>query len=330
MSKRTQKGKIQKRILRANLILIIGPMIILSIFAFSQISVLGGYTTSDAREHIEIEGFNALQNKSSDVANYVKTWFDQISIDLSRLTSYNEDLFNKRINITENRLSYHQSGIPILPKLVYSTKYDKYINTSFSDFTNNTVINSHVEQLINKSAYMDYIFNPIYEVNTNYVTMITCYDDGITRIFPYINNSRSIYQDKSAEEWYNNTKNLNGQIYFENVNHSLLGPAILLSQASMYDNNSVFGCSAIEIELSSLRIYLSNIKIHKTGYVVMIDRDGNALSHPDMPNDSIGSPIVDLEVDTVEFYSILNNIINEEQNIETFEKNEESWVISYT
>ncbi|MFX1390944.1 MAG: tetratricopeptide repeat protein, partial [Promethearchaeota archaeon] len=48
------------------------------------------------------------------------------------------------------------------------------------------------------------------------------------------------------------------------------------------------------------------------------------------PNDSIGSPIVDLEVDTVEFYSILNKIINEEQNIETFEKNEESWVISYT
>jgi len=330
MSKRRQKGKIQKRILTANLILIVGPMIILSIFAFSQINALGRIITFGARESIEIEGFNALQNKSIDVANYVNTLFDQISIDLSKITSYNEDLFNNRINITEIRPSYHQSGIPILPKLVYSSKYNKYINKSFSDFTNNTIINSYISQLINKSAYIDYIFNPIYEANTLYITLVASYEDGITRVFPYINNSRSINYDKNAEEWYNATKSLNGQIYFENVNQSLIGPAILISQASLFDNNSIIGCCGIEVELFSLRDYLSNIKVHKRGYVVMIDRAANAIYHPDVPSNSIGSPIADLEVDTGEFYSIINHIIDEERSIEIFEKNGESWVISYT
>ncbi|MFX0144547.1 MAG: HAMP domain-containing protein, partial [Candidatus Hodarchaeota archaeon] len=330
MPKRKQKGKIQKRILRANLILIVGPMIVLSIFSFSQISALGGFITFDAQKSIEIEAFNALQNKSIDAANYVNTWFDYVSTDLGRITSYNEDLFNKRINITESRPSYHQSGIPILPKLIYSSKYNKYINTSVSDFTNNTIINPGISQLINKSAYIDYIFNPIYEANSLYVTLIAGYEDGITRVFPYINNSRSITTDKNAEEWYNATKNLNGQIYFENVNQSIIGPAILLSQAALFENNSLIGCCGIEVELLSLRDYISNIKVYNTGYVAMIDRAANAIIHPDVPSNNIGSPIADLEVDTSEFYSIITHIIDEEQDIEIFEKNGESWVISYT
>jgi len=330
MSKKKQKGKIQKRILKVNLILIIAPMIFLSIFAFSQISALGGTIGLDGQESIKIEGFKALQNKSIDAANYVDSWFDHISTDLNRVISYNEDLFNKRINITETRPSYHQSGIPVLPKLLYSNKYNKYINTSLSDYSNRTLITPFVSQLINKSAYLDYIFNPIYEVNNIYVTLIAGYEDGITRVFPFINNSRSISHDMNSEEWYNSAINLDGQPYFGGANQSLIGPAILISQAALYDNNSIIGCCCIEAELFSLREYLSQIKVYKTGYTVMIDKAGNAIIHPDVPNTSIGSPIADLEINTTEFYSIINKIIVEERNIEIFEKNGESWVISYT
>ncbi len=329
MSKTKQKGKIQKRILRVNLILIIVPMIILSVFAFSQISALGGTIGHDAQNSIKIEGFKALQNKSIDAANYVNSWFDHISVDLNRVISYNEDLFNNRINLTETRPSYHQSGIPILPKLLYSSKYNKYINTTFSDYTNSTLINMFVSQLINKSAYLDYIFNPIYESNNIYITLIAGYEDGITRVFPFINNSRSISHNMSTEEWYNITKSLVGQTYFGSVNQSLIGPAILISQAALYDNNSIIGCCSIEVELSSLREYLSQIKVHETGYTVMINKVGTAIIHPDVPSTSIGSPIIDLEVNTTEFYSIIDNIIDGERNTETFEKNGQTWIISY-
>jgi len=330
MLKRKQKGKIQKRILRANLILIIIPMIVLAVFAFSQVSLLGGTIGTDGQESIKIEGLRALQNKSSDIVDYIDSWFEHSSVDLDRIITYNEDLFNERINVTGTRLSYHQSGVPSLPKLTYSNRYDKNINISFSDYTNSTNINSSITQLIDKSAYMDYIFNPIYKANSMYVTIIAGYELGITRVFPFINNSRSINQNMNSQDWYIFAKGLNGQTYFGEINQSLIGPAISISKAALYDNNSIIGCCCIEIELSTLREYLSQIKVLKTGYAVLIDDLGKAIIHPDVPDTSLGFPIAELEIDSIEFQSIINHTKNEEQGTEFFQKNGESWVISYT
>ena len=330
MLKSKQKGKIQKRILRANLILIIIPMIILAIFAFSQISLLGGTIGIEGQESITNEGLKALQNKSSDIGDYIDSWFEHISVDLDRIIAYNEDLFNERINVTGTRQSYHQSGEPSLPNLTYSVRYDKNINTSFSDYTNSTKINSPISQLIDKSAYLDYIFNPIYKANSMYVTIIAGYELDITRVFPFINNSRSINQDMNSQDWYLSAKDLNGQTYFGKINQSLVGPTISISKAALYDNNSKIGCCSIEVELSALREYLSQIKVLKTGYTVLLDDLGKAIIHPDVLDTSLGFPITDLEIDSIEFQSIINHIKNEEQGTEFFQKNGESWVISYT
>ena len=133
-----------------------------------------------------------------------------------------------------------------------------------------------------------------------------------------------------SDDLYINTKNLNGQTYFGLVNQSLTGPAMLISQAVMYENNTIFGCCGIEVELLSLREYLNQINIYDSGYASMIDRTGRAIIHPDISNESIGSPLTDIETDTEEFNSIITHIINGEYDLEYFEKNGERWIISYS
>jgi hypothetical protein len=92
MLKSKQKGKIQKRILRANLILIIIPMIILAIFAFSQISLLGGTIGIEGQESITNEGLKALQNKSSDIGDFLGNGEKEVVLGLQ----------NKKIIILNN------------------------------------------------------------------------------------------------------------------------------------------------------------------------------------------------------------------------------------
>lgn len=189
------KATIQQRILRANIILILIPMLLLAIIIFTGIGILGQTIGINGSDSLKTEGLNSLQTKSKDIANYVNNSFSQLSIDLERIAQYNEDLFDEKINVTGTRISYHQSATPIEPYLQYSARYNKYINTSYSDYVNTTVISPEMTDLINKSAYMDYICKPIYSSNSLYVGIYIVYENNFSRAFPFINNSRPLNQD---------------------------------------------------------------------------------------------------------------------------------------
>jgi tetratricopeptide (TPR) repeat protein len=328
LKKATKKSNIQQRILRANVVLILIPMIILAIVTFIQIGALGQLIGEQGTDSIEAQGLLSLQNKSGDNADYVDNFLGQLSVDLDRIASYNRDLFENKINITNTRNSYHQNGIPTLPTLAYSSRYNRGINTSYSDYVNITTINAKVESLINKSAYMDYIFEPVYKSNALYVTIFAGYEDGFSRQFPFIDNSRPVNQNVSIEEWYFSAKNLNGTVSYT-VNQSIVGPSIILSKAVKYENGTLIGCVCIEFELSSLRDLIGAIKVQRTGYITLIDNSGNALIHPGLMSMELYKDFAQLEINSGEFQAILSKIKSGQMGIDTFSKGGTKWVIAY-
>ena len=58
-----KKSNIQQRLIRANVILILIPMLILAVIAFIQIGILGQAIGQQGSDSIETQGLLALQNK---------------------------------------------------------------------------------------------------------------------------------------------------------------------------------------------------------------------------------------------------------------------------
>ncbi len=318
------KANIQKRILRANIILILIPMIILAIIIFSGIGILGQTIGTGGSESLKNEGLKSLQTKSQDIANYVNNSFSQLSVDLERLVQYNEDLFDEKINITGTRVSYHQTGSPVT---IYSDRYQKSINTSYSDYVNITTITPEMEELINSSAYMDYICESIYGSNSFYVDIYMVYEKNFSRVFPYINDSRPLDQNLTESAWYGFAKSLNGQIYY-GVNQSLVGPSLLLAKA-IYSKNNFIGCVAIKIELTSLRSLFNSTTIQETGYPILINENGEAIIHPLLGLDELNDSLTTLESNDAKFQAIVADILSGTVGIDNYVKNGIKMDIAY-
>ncbi len=325
----TKKSNIQQRLIRANVVLILIPMLILAIIAFVQIGILGQLIGQQGRDSIETQGLFALQNKSADSANYVDNFLGQVSVDLDRVAEYNRDLLDNEVNITGTRTSYHQNGLPTPPITVFSNRYGKNINTTYSDYVNITNITPKMATLISKSAYMDYLFEPIYASNSLYVTIFAGYEDYFSRAFPYIQNSRPKNQDVTSKDWYVSAKALNGQIYYTE-NQSVVGPTLILSKLVEYKNGTDIGSVCVEIELSSIRSTIDAIKVQKTGYIILVDNSGNALVHPGLGSTELSKDLTLLETNSADFQIIIDKIKAGNTGIDKFTKLGKTWIIAYT
>jgi hypothetical protein len=103
-----KKESLQKNILRTILLLVLIPMGVIATISIIQISILGGNIGQNGANSLQIENINALQNKSVDTATYVHNYFQAVEIDLDRLATYETQLFNGDLNITNYiRSSYN-------------------------------------------------------------------------------------------------------------------------------------------------------------------------------------------------------------------------------
>lgn len=223
---------LQSRILKTNLVLVLIPMGVLMVIAIAQVSVLGQVIGQNGQAGIQAEITNELEVKAGDVGDTVKAMLVNVAADVNRCVTYERDLMTGAMNVTGTRASFYAGGPATPPNLAYNATYGQKVDLSYSDFGNSTLADASMNATINRSAYMDYVWGPILNSNFNtYVTIRLGFENHVSRVFPFVNNSRIAGDDVTVAPWYKAAKAANGNLIFNESYQSMLGPAILVAKA---------------------------------------------------------------------------------------------------
>ena len=334
MARKERKQTIQSRILKANLILILIPMGLLGILSIAQLSNLGQTIGLDGQLALKNEGVNALQAKAADVGAYANTYLSQVVADLDRIANYERDLFSGNINVTGTRLSFNQDGTPTLPGGSNSSRYrNNKVNTTYSDFVNISTLDTFNRSFVNKSAYLDYVCDPVYSGNNNtYTSILIGFEQGgISRVFPYIQGGRTAGIDMRNAQWYKDAIAAGGAVVYNKVYLStfVTGPVLMIAKAVKNYSGPFLGCVGIELELSGLRVDINQTKVQKTGYVMLVDTNGSAIAHPNLTSTVAYRNVTDLENNTLPVINIVNAMKAGQKGTNNFTKGSNLWAIGY-
>ncbi|MGI5076610.1 HAMP domain-containing protein [Treponema maltophilum] len=87
--------------------------------------------------------------------------------------------------------------------------------------------------------------------------------------------------DPRKRSWYRQAFEAGGKTIMTSAYQSTIGePVICVSKKIVSDNGDDVGCMSIEVSLSDLTDFISNISLGKTGYVMLVQGDGTILADP--------------------------------------------------
>jgi tetratricopeptide (TPR) repeat protein len=321
-------GSLQKRILTTILLLLLVPMVVISIVSINQVDTLGTNTGNEAAASLEAERTKNLQNKSVDAGEYIKNYFHQVETDLDRLVAYEREIFEGNISILGTRPSYKQ-GVADPGDLALSSKYNLQVSKDYSDYAHPNNLTAGDQVKLSQSAYMDYICKNVYHNAPDYVSILLVYSNGISRMFPYIKTIRSGTEDRRTDDWYIFSKASGGKANFSEPMNGPLGPSMYIGKAVYYKNNTLIGGIAIEVKLKAIQNSLGNMSIFNQGYLSLITLNGKALTHKNLLTTDYSKTIQELEVNSAEFNTIIDNAKLGKTNTTTFLKSAKKWVVAY-
>jgi tetratricopeptide (TPR) repeat protein len=323
----TNRGALQKRIMKTIWLLIFIPMVLLAVIAIVQLNALGQVIGTQGARSLENERVAILPNKTADAGEFVNGYLEKVEFNLHRLGNYQKGLLDGNISVLENRPSFAQSDIP--PDLVYSARYGKKISNQYSDFVNTTIIDSNMEDLINKTAYMDYIFASIYENNSAYCSITFVYNN-FSRVYPFIEDGRPLGQNLKLTSWYLQAISKTGNISYYGPQTGLISSMVFVAKAVYNSQNQLIGVVAIELDLTPLRNAFANLTFYNSGYLALIDGSGNAWTHPSLSKSQPTNSIVNLEAQDITNTGILTNIAQQKSGNASFNKDNEKIYIAFS
>nr|MDO8083307.1 tetratricopeptide repeat protein [Candidatus Sigynarchaeum springense] len=333
IKKLTGHGTLQQRIMKTILVCVLIPMGVLAGIAIIQISPLTANIGTQGTSSIEQEGLKALKTSSVDAGKWVKAEIDQARNDLVRLVQNELSIFNGTFAITETRPSYHANG-PLTG--ISSARYGgMLVNFDYSDWANITAVDAARQDTVNKSAYLDYAMDGMCN-NTSYMTITQVFPNGISRVYPYINNSRSLVQNLSAETWYQIAFGLSSGAIFVGASHvrtfgTVTFPAIYIAMPIRSSISAAIGVIAIEYRLTALRNYLNNIDIQASGFVTLVDTAKDVLSYPGMAENQARDELIKkLGLSPSAAWTALTNIaISGATGTGLFTNSSKQWTMGY-
>ena len=96
--------------------------------------------------------------------------------------------------------------------------------------------------------------------------------------------------DPTARPWYQDAVNKNSFIWTEPYVDAFTGDLIISAAKPIYDHQNQFvGVVGLDISLATLSKFVNNIQVGKMGYVTLIDKNGNIMTH--VNPDLIGKPV---------------------------------------
>jgi methyl-accepting chemotaxis protein len=95
--------------------------------------------------------------------------------------------------------------------------------------------------------------------------------------------------DPRKRTWYKKAKDSKDPIWTKPYADASSGDTVVTGAIPLYNNDNFMGVIGVDINISSLSKEISSKKIGKDGYVVLVDKENNFITHPD--ESLIGKPI---------------------------------------
>lgn len=232
------------------------------------------------KDQITTEVLKADENFSS----YFDAVFEQVEIlantnDLrnidSRITSY----INKKPDTSDGKVSMHPEK---------SNKFEKELYGTFERVKNsNTVLFSVSVGVEENGGFLMYPASP-----------------------------RSQGYDVRTRSWYEFAKNSNSDKVVSDLYVSSDGSSSIEMLNKVYNSKGKFvGVLNFSLDLKSFQDNINKVKIGKTGFLIVLDKSGNIISHKN--SDFVGKRITDLEIS-----KYINENTDADKYVKFFDKNE--------
>lgn len=119
-------------------------------------------------------------------------------------------------------------------------------------------------------------------------------------------------------EWYKKAKEANGKTEFiKPYTDTVTGKQVMTVAKAVKDNNDQFiGVIVIDVSLDSIKQYIENIELLSTGFILLVDKDGDIVAD-NAKNEEVENSIIDLP-----FWEAAKN---EEKGVYTWKYNGESF-----
>lgn len=181
-----------------------------------------------------------------------------------------QSILKSRIN------SSNQASLNVLNNYIDAMKQNG--ETSLNDLSKSSVVQtfkdgSDEQSLVNK-------LKDVKENNQNILNVYFTLSDGKTYIYPNRDISNVNYSEQQS---YLNAAKIKGGIFWSNSHTDAITgePEITLTKAILDNNDNVIGVVGIDLSISKISDNLSKIKIGQNGYLMLIDKDGTIIAHPD-------------------------------------------------
>jgi len=331
---------IKNKIKLSFLAFLIIPILIIVIVSLSSVGILGLNIAEISGEALREEEFRSIEEISLTKSEFIDEVFTGVAKEVNILAQYAHDLFEEEIEVSNKESYYHNDTLNNPPPgLFYDTiEYNRWLSNESSCYVlpySNLQGKSHYTEqsdrmnfTIEKSSHLDVMFKQMKSITPEYAWIYMGFEIGIHRSYPW--HSYSSDYDPRIRPWYQLAKAHNNTLIFTSpyIDSSGRGLMISIAKTVHYHNGTLIGVISADLTIDTIRTSILNTQILESGYAFLIDENGDTVTHPDL--ESINTPITMLESDHMDFEEILISMKNGENDIKTYIKNDEKWVISYS
>jgi len=274
-----------------------------------------------------------LHNQALENAKSLDVFFSRIESITKTVGDYADQLWAN--NESSGRPTYYHNSTFAAPKdFSDSAKHQQNVSYSFSGYkVANTSYNNEsaymnlpddqtfgdwplvVNNTIQLSADLDFIFRPMYEAMDEIIWIYMGFDVGVHRSYPYHGPYSKDY-DPRIRLWYLtalDTPTGEGAFTTPYVDASS-GKVIVTSSYPVRDqDNVIIGVVGIDFKLTTIQSEVMTINVQKFGRSFLINRDFQVIAHPShtLPNASwrktdLQVSITELETTSESFIDLLD------------------------
>jgi Mg-chelatase subunit ChlD/HAMP domain-containing protein len=365
---------VREKIMAIFMVLLFIPIILLGFVSVYEVRDVGNQAVEDSRDSLSGKAEKHLMALAYDKANETNNFFESIEVDTRVLTDFANDVYNNPENYHNgtNYPTYRYSGntVPYLPDWGYVHTANDERRGAWSDWDSKVqttpYLNSSVVKMaetdpayakwlrdeINKTVLFDHMFKPVYDKNQpNVVLVWMVREGGLTNSYstPPLDYGEMLAAgdltddwDEDAEDYVTLANAVNNPTkgivwtdpYFDTVGNgwliSCLGP--------IYYDGYFIGDVGIDIQLDVLNKIVLGVQILETGHAFLINKNGEAVAHPDLEDVRAQQMAVDeediyvdisrLESNTAEFNSLVSKMTTGGRGLSVveFESGEKQYV----
>jgi len=365
---------VRAKIMVIFLILLFIPIIMLGFVSVYEVNEVGNQAVTDSRDSLSDKAEKNLMALAFDKANETDNFFQGIEADTRILMDFANDVYNNPENYHNSTnyptYSYSSNTVPYLPDWGYVHTANDERKGAWGDwdgkvqacpYLNSSVVKKAasdpayarwLRSEINKTVLFDHMFMPVYDKNQpNVVLVWMVRTGGLTNSYslPPLDYGELLAADELTDDWdedaedyvtlANSKNNPSRGIVWTDPYFDTVGNGWLISSLGpIYYDNEFIGDVGIDIQLDVLNKIVLGVQILETGHAFLINKNGEAIAHPDLESvreqqmaideEDIYVDITKLESNTAEFRAIVEKMKAKDSGLEVieFESGERQYV----